>query len=199
MKNKIFIPKSWLLIFTIIAGYFPFFLGFCYLTIALIWNKTINIFLYLFLVILLLGILILFVLIGLQYTIIVKVQNITMWGLGKKKRDINTSQYYCEIEYSKIQSIDIIPSKKDSLDKKIIGPAAITINEYLEFTMIDNSKKRFDIFYFSKKQMRKILTIVVDKMKSLGNENYKNINIDDLIEKQWNTYQEYKRKYLKKK
>ena len=36
-------------------------------------------------------------------------------------------------------------------------------------------------------------------MKSLGNENYKNINIDELIEKQWNTYQEYKRKYLKKK
>lgn len=100
MKNKIFIPKSWLLIFTIIAGYFPFFLGFCYLTITLIWHKTINIFLYFFLVILLLGILILFVLIGLQYTIIVKVQNLTMWGLGKKKRDLNRSQYYCEIEYS---------------------------------------------------------------------------------------------------
>ena len=136
-------------------------------------------------------------LITLTYTIIIKKDSIIMWGAGKRKKDINCDQYYCEVKFNEIISINIVPSKNDSLNRKIVGPNSIVVKEYLEF-VVNGGFKRFNIFYFSKKQMWKILTIVIDKMKSLGNENYKNINIEELIEKQWNTYQEYKRKYLKK-
>ena len=202
MKRKIFIPLSLLSILTSMFLCSLFLISFVYVTVGVINGQITSYLGYIYLeyiIVCISTIIMLFLSLSItiQYTITIKDKYISIWGLGK--RNITTDQYYCEVEYSKIKNIDIIPSKNDSLNKKITGPAGITIKEYLEFTLIDDSKKRFNIFYFSKKQMRKILIIITERMKNMGNENYGNINIDNLIKKQWNTYQEYKRKYLQNK
>ena len=195
---KKIIPMSVLAILTI--SFWSIFLISCFvaITIGLVNGNVNSIVSYIVCICILFVAEIFISLITLTYTIIIKKDSIIMWGAGKRKKDINSDQYYCEVKFDEIIFINIVPSKNDSLNRKIVGPNSIVVKEYLEF-VVNSGFKRFNIFYFSKKQMRKILTIVVDKMKSLGNENYKNINIDELIEKQWNTYQEYKRKYLKKK
>lgn len=198
MKKK-FIPMSILAVITV--SFWSLFLLFCIIaiTIGFITGSITSIVGYFICIgIFIIGEIFIF-LITITYKITITDNSIIMWGAGKRNKDINHDQYFCEVKFKEIISINIVPSKNDSLNKKIVGPNSIVVKEYLEFIINDGRNKRFNIFYFSKKQMRKILTIVVDKMKSLGNENYKNINIDEIIEKQWNTYQEYKRKYLKKK
>lgn len=80
----------------------------------------------------------------------------------------NKIQYETHIAYSKIQNIYIISSDKNSLNKKMRW--VFTPMPYIIFDCNDGKQKAINVFYYSKKQIVKIIDESILRAKQLGNE-----------------------------
>ena len=85
------------------------------------------------------------------------------WGSKNSK-----IQYETHISYQEIKSISIVSSNKNSLNKNarwVFMPMP-----YIVFGCIDDRQKAVNVFYFSKKQVVRIINDVLERTKQLGNE-----------------------------
>ena len=114
---------------------------------------------------------------------------IKMYGDGSFK--FERIQFKTNIMYKDIKSVKIIFSDKNSLNKPIhtYWPAAMSPKKYLEFTLMNDRKKRLCIIYYNKRQVRKILNYININMQYHNNENKLDI---ETIMQDWCTLIGYK-------
>lgn len=86
------------------------------------------------------------------------------WGNKKSK-----IQYETKISYKEIQNIFMISSYKNSINQKtewVFIPMP-----YIVFDCSDNKQKAINVYYYSKKQIIKIIDEIRIRAKNLGNNN----------------------------
>ena len=108
-------------------------------------------------------------------------------------------QYKTIVVYNEIESIQILPSEKDSRNRRIqtMWISSLAPKKYLEFTLINKKKKsRMCINYYTKSQVIKILNCINNNMAVSGNVN--RLNIDEIME-DWYCIDVPKRYYKKLK
>lgn len=79
----------------------------------------------------------------------------------------NKIQYETHIYYAEIQKIFIISSDKNSLNKT--SRWIFTPMPYIVFECEDDKQKAINVFYYSKKQVIRILDETITRAKAIGN------------------------------
>ena len=97
---------------------------------------------------------------------------------------INKIQYYSEVKFIDIESIDIIRTKKNSKGKTIKSKlvSAFVEKPYLSIKCKNGEVVNFFIMYISKKDVVKIINEISFRMKSVGN-NIDTIKSDEAYSK----------------
>ena len=76
-------------------------------------------------------------------------------------------QYEVHIKYNEIKNIFIIINDKNSLNQE--SRWVFTPMPNLVFECMDGSQKVINVFYYTKKQVVKIIDVVIERAKMLGN------------------------------
>lgn len=96
-------------------------------------------------------------------------------------------QFKCIINYKDIKKVCIIASEKNSKNKKITYKwiSSNITKKFLEFTLNDDKIERIWINYYTKKQIIKLLNILIANIEK--HENPNKFNIDKIME-DWYSY-----------
>lgn len=118
----------------------------------------------------------------------ISINDKAIYTSGDKFQKIEKVQYPCSVNFSEISDIKIIASPKNSLNKQIqLRWISSTLpKKYLEFTLLDGQKKRIWINQYTKKQIIKLLNIIIVNIKK--NDNPNNFNLDKIME-DWYSYE----------
>ncbi len=179
MKNKIFIPCSvgFILVNFILFGFLGLVIYFVTINIILRDIESI-----------ILGVFVLgfFSWSSLRFLFALKItlKKDKLTTYGDMLPEIEKIQYKTSINYIDILSIEIIESENNSKDEVIKKKwiSSSMPKKYLEFHLCDNKKARLYIVYYTKKQICKMLSIISERMKAVGNSN--EINIESIM-KNW--------------
>lgn len=197
MKKRIFIPVSFGFIFLVLFFFALAVLG----SISCVYGflgllEGIDVF---YVPFILLGVIFVFytaIRLLCAFKIHLRQEDIATFGDGLPK--IEKIQYKTFIKYSDIKNIAIIASEKDSRDKKIQAKwvSSSIPKKYLEFTLINEQKRRMCIHYYTRWQIKKMLAYISHNMKVMGNTNL--LKIDEIM-LDWYAYDGYNRDDLKLK
>ena len=100
-------------------------------------------------------------------------------------------QFKEEIKYQDIVKINIVGDTTNSKFKRIetFALKSNVIKKYLEFELLDGSKKRIWIDYYTRNQVVKMLGIILKNIKKINENN--NLSIDDIMLDYYSTHREF--------
>lgn len=112
---------------------------------------------------------------------------------GDKFQKIEKVQYPCNISFIDILDIKIIQSPNNSINQqiKLRWISSTLPKKYLEFTLLNGLKERIWINQYTKKQIMKLLNIIIINTKN--NKNPNNFSLDEIM-KDWYCYGNYNKK-----
>lgn len=107
-------------------------------------------------------------------------------------------QYKTSVKYKDIVNVKIISDEKNSKNKKIAFKwlSSAVPKKYIEIYLVDDTKERICINYYTKSQVTKLLNTLNDNMIAVGNVNL--LNVNEILES-WYTTNKYNKSKKNKK